>query len=386
MTTEPNHRPRILLVTRNLPPLVGGMERLNWHMADELQKYAEVRIIGPAGAAALKPPAVTLSEVPLKPLALFLIIAMLKSLWVALRWRPDVILAGSGLTAPMALLASKLCGARSAAYLHGLDITAKNRTYQCLWRPTFRRLDRVIVNSTSTRALALASGVTPERLGVVHPGVSLPNAPQSAERIAAFREQYGLAGKSILLSVGRLTTRKGLREFIEHAMPSIVRAEPDSMLVMIGDTPKYSLGADIQSVESIRAQAQKSGVAEHLHFLGAISDEELATAYEAAGVHVFPVRHIPDDPEGFGMVAIEAAAHGLPTVAFATGGVVDAIQDGKSGALVSPGNYDLFSAQIPKILHAGADMRVSCTEFARGFEWRHFGIRIMSYFHGEHRQ
>lgn len=35
--------PRILLITRNLPPLVGGMERLNWHMADELSQAAEIR-------------------------------------------------------------------------------------------------------------------------------------------------------------------------------------------------------------------------------------------------------------------------------------------------------------------------------------------------------
>lgn len=46
---------RILLITRNLPPLVGGMERLNWHMADELSKYAEVKVVGPTGAAAVKP-------------------------------------------------------------------------------------------------------------------------------------------------------------------------------------------------------------------------------------------------------------------------------------------------------------------------------------------
>lgn len=44
---------RILLITRNLPPLVGGMERLNWHMADELAKRAEVRVVGPVGSAAL---------------------------------------------------------------------------------------------------------------------------------------------------------------------------------------------------------------------------------------------------------------------------------------------------------------------------------------------
>ncbi|MEZ2745300.1 glycosyltransferase [Halopseudomonas bauzanensis] len=115
-------QPRILLITRNLPPLVGGMERLNWHMADELSKYAEVKVIGPKGSAALKPEHVSLTEAPLKPLPLFLLITLFKALWLALRWKPDVILAGSGLTAPIARLASKLCRAQSAAYLHGFDI------------------------------------------------------------------------------------------------------------------------------------------------------------------------------------------------------------------------------------------------------------------------
>src|SRR5690554_2120179 len=113
------NRPKILLITRNLPPLVGGMERLNWHMADELSKRAEVSVIGPKGSGELKPEHVELTEAPLKPLPLFLIIALLKGLWLALRNKPDVILAGSGLTAPIVWLLSKLCGAKSAVYLHG---------------------------------------------------------------------------------------------------------------------------------------------------------------------------------------------------------------------------------------------------------------------------
>lgn len=369
-------RPRILLITRNLPPLVGGMERLNWHMADELAKQNEVHVIGPGGAAALKPQSVTLTETPLKPLPLFLLIAFFRGLWITLRWKPDVILAGSGLTAPIAWLLSKLRGARSAAYLHGFDISVNHGLYRRLWRPIFKKLDKVIVNSSPTQALAVAADVNPNKISIVYPGVSLPQAPQPAERIAAFKAPHGLSDKKILLSVGRLTTRKGLREFVELALPAIVQAEPDAMLLVIGEAPKNSLGAGIQTVESIQAQAEKSGVAGHIKFLGVITDKTLlATAYEAADVHIFPVRHIPDDPEGFGMVAIEAAAHGLPTVAFATGGVVDAVSQGQSGCLEEKNNYQELSARTIELLqHPLPDENIR--RFAQGFEWAKFGQAV----------
>src|SRR3546814_3129271 len=69
--SEPR-RPRVLLITRNLPPLVGGMERLNWHLADQLSRFAEVRMIGPSGSASLAPSSVQVSESPLRPLPHFL--------------------------------------------------------------------------------------------------------------------------------------------------------------------------------------------------------------------------------------------------------------------------------------------------------------------------
>lgn len=365
-------QPRILLITRNLPPLVGGMERLNWHMADELSKYAEVKVIGPKGSAALKPEQVTLTEAPLKPLPLFLLVTLFKALWLAIRWKPDVILAGSGLTAPIVWLASKLYGARSAAYLHGFDITVKDKLYQRLWVPTFSKLDHIIVNSTPTKGLAFAAGIPERKINIVYPGVSLPEALQPAESIEAFKKQYGLTGKKILLSVGRLTTRKGLREFVELALPSIIQAEPEAILVVIGEAPKDSLGAGIQTIESIQAQAERSGVAGHIKFLGVITDRKrLATAYEAADVHVFPVRHIPDDPEGFGMVAIEAAAHGLPTAAFATGGVVDAVQHGKSGYLTDKNNYKALSQHVLQLCQQPLSL-TNMKTFAQGFAWEQF--------------
>ena len=367
---------RILLITRNLPPLVGGMERLNWHMADELSKYHQVTIIAPKGSKALKPANVDIIEVPLKPLFLFLLCAFFKGFFLTLKLHPKVLLAGSGLTAPLVWLLAKLNHAKAIAYLHGLDITANHMVYRLLWRSSFKRLDRVIVNSSPTKALAMQAGVAAEKLDIVCPGVNIPDTMQPQDSIQAFKQQHGLVGKKILLSVGRLTTRKGLREFVENSLPTIVQSVPEAVLVVVGEAPKNSLGASIQTIDSIQRSATLHNVAAHILFLGVITDpQQLATVYEAADIHVFPVRYIPNDPEGFGMVAVEAAAHGLPTVAFATGGIVDAVKDGVSGYLVESNNYIKLSEKIVFLLENQL-FKDSTREFSRAFEWDNFGRKI----------
>lgn len=375
MTTDA----RILLITRNLPPLVGGMERLNWHLADQLSRHAEVRVIAPQGSAAQAPPNVTVIEVPLRPLWKFLVQAKWQALREARRWRPALVLAGSGLTAPATLLAARASGARTAVYVHGLDLTIQHPAYRYLWRPALRRMDRVIANSRPTRQLAQAIGIDPVRTGIVHPGVELPTALPDTAAVARFRAAHQLGDRPLLLSVGRLSTRKGLREFVTHALPRITASHPDATLLIVGDAPNDALHAQAQTPDSIRAAAQQAGVADNVRFLGTITDyTELGTVYCAANVHVFPVREIPGDPEGFGMVAVEAAAHELPSVAFATGGIIDAVAEGQSGRLVPPGDYVALVEAVQHVLDDGDTLRQGCIAFARQFAWTEFGSQIVA--------
>jgi phosphatidylinositol alpha-1,6-mannosyltransferase len=402
--SNPQPRPRILIVTRNLPPLVGGMERLNWHMAEELARVADVRVIGPEGSAALAPNGVQIREAPLRPLWKFLLRARTLARREAKGWKPDVVLAGSGLTAPIARTAARACGAKTAVYVHGLDLTVRHPVYQTLWLPAIRSMDRVIANSRATAELCRGIGIDSARIGIVHPGVDLPaevpspsgrgcpegagegptprDAPVDASRRSApardgaFRQRHHLGEGPLLLSVGRLSERKGLREFVVNALPRIVAERPDVMLLIVGDAPKDALHAHAQSPDSIQAAADGPGVGGHVQFFGKIGDEELETTYRAATVHVFPVREIPGDPEGFGMVAVEAAAHGLPTVAFASGGVVDAVAEGRSGYLVQPGDYAAFAAATVRLLSEREALRTPCIEFARQFAWSEFGPQI----------
>lgn len=358
-----------------MPPLLGGMERLNWYMAHCLADTAEVRVVAPQGAAALAP-RLTVREVPLAPLGQFLLRAGIATMREAADWRPDVILAGSGLTAPLALGAARAYSAKAVAYVHGLDVAVRNPLYRGLWLPALRRLDRLIANSRATAALCHSAGVDASRTAIVHPGVELPSAPDAAQA-ADFRSRYALGERPLLLSVGRLTTRKGLLEFVTRSLPRIAAARPDVLLLVVGDAPTQSLHASVQTPDSIRAAAEQLGLAGNLRFLGVETDyQKLGVMYRAAQVHVFPVRHLPGDPEGFGMVAVEAAAHGLPTVAFATGGIVDAVSEGASGRLIASGDYDAMSDAVLDVLQGRQGWSDACMEFAARFAWHEFGRQL----------
>lgn len=376
MTAMNRSRQKVMLVSRNLPPLVGGMERLNWHIAAELARVNDVLVVGPEGSAALAPADVEVTEVPLRPLWKFLLAGLRAARREALRWRPHIVLAGSGLTAPIAFVAARACGARTAVYVHGLDIIVDHRVYRWLWLPVLRRFDGAIANSANTADLARRAGVAGGRISVVHPGTSLVSMHEMPDREPA--SVLDAEQGPILLSVGRLTERKGLPQFITHALPRIVAEYPSARLLIVGDDAPNALrkGAPDQ-VGVLLAAIESAGMQTHVVRLGPCSDDELAKVYQCAAAHVFPVRHVPGDVEGFGMVAIEAAAHGVPTVAFAVGGVPDAVSDSVSGYLVSPGDYATFASRINHIL-AGSDdaLKAGSRHFAREFAWEKFGERI----------
>ncbi len=366
-------RRRILLVTRNLPPLVGGMERWNWHMAKELAQYGDVCVIGPAGAADLAPEGIRVIEVPLRPLWRFLVATQWQTMRFARRWRPHIILAGSGLTALPVLWAARLVGARTAAYVHGLDLVVPHPVYRSLWVPALRRMNDIVANSRATRAQAETLGIPPSRIAVVHPGVQMPVDAGTADEGERFRTEHGLGDSPLLLSIGRLSARKGLLEFVRESLPRIVKANPKIVLLIVGGAPSDALHSRAQDSKTIQEAAARAGIAASVRFLGQIGDDELGAAYRAASVHVFPVIDIPGDPEGFGMVAVEAAAHGLPTAAFANGGVTDAIAEGVSGRLVKGGDYAALADAVVELLAHDGALAESCRTFAKHFEWSAFG-------------
>jgi phosphatidylinositol alpha-1,6-mannosyltransferase len=365
------------LVTRNFPPLLGGMERVNQQLLDAVAAEWRPALCGPAGAAAHVSTGTAVAQTRLNPLPLFLVGTSVRAVAMAWRLRPAVVVAGSGLSAPMAWLAARLVGAKCAVYLHGLDVIAPSRVYQWLWLPFIRACDLAVVNSRHTGQLCEQRGVKPERIRVLNPGTDLP--PPKPGDTTAFRSAFGLGERPILLSVGRFTRRKGLAEFAAQALPQIVARYPDVLLLVIGGEASAALHGSVGGeTQRIQAAASAAGVAQNLKMIGHCDDTTLNTAYQAASVHVFPVLDLPGDVEGFGMVALESAARGLPTVAFSVGGVPDAVEDGVSGRLVSPGDYAAFAQAVVQLLSDPADpaRAQACREFAAGKQWTVFAERF----------
>lgn len=148
--------------------------------------------------------------------------------------------------------------------------------------------------------------------------------------------------KLVVLTVARINPRKGQREVIAalQALPDALRDRVEYWLVGAHDKENY--GAALA--------AAAAGTDVPVKFLGDIPDEKLGEIYAQADIFAMtsmPHRH---SVEGFGLVYLEAGAHGLPIVAHAIGGVPEAVIDGETGLLVPPGDQAALTAAFARLL------------------------------------
>jgi len=340
----------ILVITWNYPPRRGGMEQLLASVCGGLSKQHRVWVIT---AYAAETTAGTEEKIfrPTTPgLVRYFLFALTKGI-ALLRGNRSirVVFGGSALMTPIVLVLAHLFRRNAVVQVHGLDLIYHNPIYQFVFVRWLRGADRVIANSRYTAALARQKGVGEPAIAVIPPGVDWQRfqVPETADTVKKARE---LANRKVILFVGRLAKRKGVKEFIEHSLVDIVKRMPDACFVIAGDNPTESLAHHDNVAGEIRQAIARHDLAQQVRWLGAVSDAELVQLYAACDVLVLPVLELDYDVEGFGMVALEAAAAGKPVVATRVGGVPDAIEDGKSGILVAPGNYQGMTEAIVLLL------------------------------------
>lgn len=169
-----------------------------------------------------------------------------------------------------------------------------------------------------------------------------------------------------LLYFGRLDIiQKGLDTLLD-AMAIIAQNRPEVELRIAGR------GKDM---ERVRSMARELGVEPNIRFLGAVDEAERQRLFAGAAVQLMPSRF-----EGFGMVAAEAMAAGVPLIAAASGSLPEVVDAPRGGVLVPAGDARSLAAAAEQLLDDAAAreaLSVSARESARRFEWgavadRHF--------------
>jgi phosphatidylinositol alpha-1,6-mannosyltransferase len=287
---------------------------------------------------------------PLAGLIPFAVYALWRGAMILARSRQvRFVLGGSALVTPLVLVLGRVFRRRTMVLTHGLDVIHQSFFYQLLCVRWLKFCDRVFANSNYTAALVRSKAVDQRRVVVIPPGIH-PQQFASAGNAAATKERLGLQGRRIILFVGRLAKRKGVKEFIQHSLADVVRELPDVCFVAVGDDPRDALAGRGQARIAIQALVAQTALQDHVRLLGALGERELADCYHACDLVVLPAVDVAGDGEGFGIVLLEAATAGKAAVATRLGGITDAVAAGETGVLVAPGDYQELTRSIVSLL------------------------------------
>jgi glycosyltransferase involved in cell wall biosynthesis len=215
------------------------------------------------------------------------------------------------------ILGARAAGLRRtlvASVHHPTAWTSASRRKRWMTLLGSRAANAVTTFSSATYEVLRAARVPDRRLHIIPCGVRVPDQPPS--RVDARRELAVDEGGFIVATLARLVEYKGVDKLVE-AMDCAELA--GATLLVAGDGPMR---------RALEVQAERSEYVD-ARFLGRVP-------YVDALFASCDVFALPSRLEGFGLVYVEAAMYGVPSIATRVGGVPDAVQDGRTGVLIAP--------------------------------------------------
>lgn len=209
-------------------------------------------------------------------------------------------------------------------------------------------------------------GAEPDRVEIVAPGVDRALFSPGAAHGARTAISYD--GGPLVLFVGRIQPLKGVDIAIE-ALAQL--SDPTSTLMIVGGASGIEGDAEVARIHGL---IDSLALRERVVFVEPQPHYALSTYYRAADVLVMPSRS-----ESFGLVALEAAACGIPVVAAAVGGLRTLVKDGVTGYLIEDRDPALYAAAIDRVLsdpaHAGALGAAAAVQASR-YPWSGLAARL----------
>jgi len=345
---------RLLVVSQDFPPHVGGIQTYTLELARRLVQWCEtLEVIAPTAPNsqeldATLPFRVHRIHSSTNALAVTAVPTILVRTRAA---RFDAALHAQWNTAGGSLLARRrghLQGVFVAA--HGRELLLRpiarvpvaQRLYDAARRRVLHGADGIFAVSRYTAGLARDLGVDPGKIHVVPNGVDAArfDLPDAAERARRFRERHDLVGCPCFATVARLQPHKGIDTGIA-ALPALRRRVPRATYVVVGDGPDAA---------RLRGLAEQLGVFDSVRFLGRVPDDDVVDALLACDAFALLSREAIPDVEGFGLVLLEAGACGRPVLGARSGGIPDAVAEDDSGLLVAPDDVEATADALARLL------------------------------------
>lgn len=253
------------------------------------------------------------------------------------------------------------------ATVHGLDVVLPIPWYQRRLRAALVHLDKIVCVSEATAIQVRSRGLPDEKIEVIpNAAEEIKDHPGKTEEL--YREierQAGidLRGKRVLFSLGRPLKRKGFDYFIREVFPHLPE---NCVYIAAGPKPKspgwiktarpllgkkyHNLLLLASGADTVHDELKDLSRHPRVFYLNGVAEKMRELLFAASDLFIMPNRTVPGDMEGFGIVALEAAARGIPVVATGIEGVTDAVIDGHNGFCVPEGNVAAMVETIKTLL------------------------------------
>ncbi|MCY3985452.1 MAG: glycosyltransferase family 4 protein [Candidatus Dadabacteria bacterium] len=190
-----------------------------------------------------------------------------------------------------------------------------------------------------SRATAEPFKKTQKKVHVVYNGIDPADFDRDSVR-GSLREEFSLSSDAVLVgNTGRVVPRKGYIEFIDTVSRIVSQSNIGEKVkfVIVGDTPWFFPKDHLRELQDY---AERLGVRQSFLFTG--YREDVRTYLKDFDLFVIPSNY----PDPFPRSVIEAMAFDLPVVGFSIGGIAEAVEDGQTGFLCPPGDFQKFGESI----------------------------------------
>ncbi|WP_374610535.1 glycosyltransferase family 4 protein, partial [Gordonia sp. (in: high G+C Gram-positive bacteria)] len=248
------------------------------------------------------------------------------------RWMPEVVHAHDWLVAHPAIALAEFFDVPLVSTIHATEagrhsgwVSGRtNRQVHSVEWWLVSESDALITCSASMRdEVNRLFGYDATDITVIHNGIDIRTWP--------FAERARTSGPAELLFAGRLEYEKGVQDLLA-ALPRIRRSHPGTTLTIAGDGTQR---------DWLMEQARKHRVGKAVRFVGPVDHTELVTLMHRCDAIVLPSRYEP-----FGIVALEAAATGVPLIVSTAGGLGEAVREPDTGLTFEPADVAGLAAAV----------------------------------------